>query len=123
MSERTISRGTSIMFGAPANPMPEQRALALSSAVASVTRILEAYIPQCYVTGDKEARQVLVVRVNTKDEIPSIMQELMAKLKAALPPGDFIDILPYPSNGFPQAARVGSCHLLGSPPKPWWKVF
>jgi hypothetical protein len=61
MSERQVKAGTSIYFGAPAKPMPEMMADAVSQVVAQVPGIVEAHIRQCFIEGDREAQQVLVV--------------------------------------------------------------
>jgi hypothetical protein len=125
MSERTLSRGTKMFFGAPAKPMAEVTADALGQVVAQVPGICEAYIPQCFIEGDTEARQVLVVGVEKKEKIPEVMQDLMGKMKLLLPPGVFMDILPYASVDLPAAARVAQCHIFGSPmkSKPWWRIW
>lgn len=123
MSERTIQRGTKMFFGAPANPMPEVLADALGQVVAQVPGICEAYIPQTFIEGDTEARQVLVVGVEKKETIPEIMKELMGKMKLLLAPGVFMDILPYASTDLPPGARIETCRIFGSPKKPWWKVW
>ena len=68
MSERTLKAGTSVYWGAPAKPMPEIMSDAISQVVAQVPGIVEAHLPQCFVEGDKEARQVLVVGVQKSSE-------------------------------------------------------
>jgi SseB protein C-terminal domain len=112
-----------MFFGAPAQPMPEVMVDALGQVVAQVSGICEAYIPQTFIEGDSEARQVLVVGVERKDRIPEIMQELMEKMKLLLPPGVFMDVLPYASADLPDADRVEACHIFGSPKKPWWRIW
>ena len=46
-------------------------------------------------------------------------------LRAPVPPGVFMDILPYASIDLPDAARVAKCHIFGSPmkTKPWWRFW
>ena len=114
-----------MFFGAPAKLMADVMVDALGQVVAQVPGICEAYIPQCFIEGDTEARQVLVVGVEKQEQIPEVMQDLMGKMKLLLPPGVFMDILPYASAELPEEARVEKCHLFGSPakPKPWWKIW
>ena len=112
-----------MLFGAPAKPMPEVMSDAIGQVVAQVPGICEAYLPQCYIEGDQEARQILVVGVERKESIPEIMQVLMGKMKLLLPPGVFIDILPFESASVPQKARVATCHIFGSPKKPRWRFW
>ena len=105
MTERQLKAGTTIMFGVPANPMTEIMADAIGQVVAQVSGIHEAYLPQCFIEGDKEARQVLVVGVDKKDNIPRIMETLMGKMKLLLPRDEFIDVIPYPVSSMPEGAQ------------------
>jgi hypothetical protein len=124
MSEKKLPAGTQMFFGVPAKPMPEIMADAISQVVAQVPGIREAYLPQCFIQGDTEARQVLVVGVDNGREIPKIMDELMAKMRLVLPVNQFIiDILPFPVSAMLGGARVAECKIYGSKPKPWWKVW
>ena len=70
MSERTLKAGTKMFFGAPAKPMPEIMVDAIAQVVAQVPGIQEAHLPQCFIEGDKEARQVVVIGVQNRSEIP-----------------------------------------------------
>ena len=110
-------------FGAPAKPMPKSMSDAISQVVAQVPGIVEAHLPQCFIEGDKEARQVLAVGVQRRDEIPRIAQVLMAKLQGVFPPGQFIDILPYESGAFPDEIRRAGCQIFVGEKKAWWKVW
>jgi hypothetical protein len=91
--------------------------------VAQVPGIREAYLPQCFIQGDTEARQVLVVGVDNGRKIPKIMDELMSEMRLVLPENQFIDILPFPVSTMPGGARVTECKIYGSKSKPWWKVW
>jgi hypothetical protein len=124
MGDRHLAAGTKILFGVPANPMPKVMADAIGQAVAQVAGIREAYVPQCYIQGDTEARQVLVLGVDSRDGIPAILQELMGKMKQVLPEGQFtIDILPFLTSSMPNGARVRKCKIYDARPKPWWKLW
>ena len=123
MSERTLKAGTSMYFGAPAKPMPETMSDAVRQVVAQVPGILEAHVPQCFIQGDKEARQVLVVGVARRNEIPSIARDLMGKLQLVFPPGQFIDIMPFELGAVPDGVRKAGCQIFAAEKKPWWKVW
>jgi hypothetical protein len=112
-----------MFFGEPAKPMPEVMADALGQVVAQVPGICEAYIPQTFIEGDTEARQVLVIGVEKKERIPAIMQDLMGKMKLLLPPGVFMDVLPFASTDVPHGARVEKCRIFGAPKRPWWRLW
>jgi len=123
MNERRLPAGTKMIFGVPALPMPEIMADAICQVVAQVPGIREAYLPQCFIQEDTEARQVLVVGVDNGREIPKIMDELMSKMRLILPENQFVDMLPFPVSTLPGGARVAECKIHGSRPKPWWKVW
>jgi hypothetical protein len=123
MSERTVKAGATMFFGAPANPMPEIIADAISQVVAQVPGIVEAHLPQCFIEGDHEARQVLVIGVQSRGEIPQIAQALMGKLQLVFPPAEFIDILPFESGAVPAAIRQAGCRIFARERKAWWKIW
>lgn len=122
-SERTLGAGTKLHFGAPANPMPEVLADGISQVVAQVPGILEAHLPQCFIEGDTEARQVLVLGVTRRDEIPAIMNVLMGKLELLFGSGQFIDILPFERRAIPYGVREAGCQIFGTTKKSWWKLW
>ena len=112
-----------MFFGAPAKPMPEILADGIAQVVAQVSGIVEAHLPQCFIEGDKEAHQVLVIVVEKRNEIPRIAQELMGKLQLLFPPGQFIDILPFESGAVPTGVRQAGCQIFAVDKKAWWKIW
>ncbi|WP_417382349.1 enhanced serine sensitivity protein SseB C-terminal domain-containing protein [Gimesia sp.] len=126
--ERKLQAGTTLYFGVPANPMSEIMADAIGQVVAQVPGIVEAYLPQCYLEGDEEAKQVLVLGVESKSRIPGIMQDLMSKLQLVLPANQGIDMLPFSTRELPPEARIAECQIFGNnnpvrEQKPWWKFW
>ena len=114
MSERLIKKGTRVLWGKPARPMPSVNVVAIGQAVARVPGIVEAYLPQCYIDGDKAAAQVLVIGVESKAAIPTIMEDLLSKLRLVLGPGKFLDVFPFEVASVPAAARVVPCFTKSS---------
>jgi hypothetical protein len=123
MSERTFKAGTQMFFGSPATPMPEIITDAISQVVAQVPGIVEAHLPQCFIEGEKEARQILVIGIQKGSEIPQIARTLMGKLQLVFPPGQFIDILPYESGAIPGGVREAGCQIYLAEKKTWWKIW
>jgi hypothetical protein len=80
-------------------------------------------LPQCFIEGDKEARQVLVVGVQRRSEIPQIADALMGKLQLVFPPGQFIDVLPFESGAVPAGVRQAGCQIFAADKKAWWKIW
>jgi len=108
--------------------MPEVMADAIGQVVGQVPGIVEAYLPQCHIEGEEEARQVLVLGVQSKSQIPQIMQDLMGKMELVMPSKQFIDILPFSTRELPPGARVSECQVFGGTQqqqedKPWWKFW
>ena len=123
MGQRRIDKGTKLFFGAPAQPMPASRSVAIRDAVAAVNGVEEAHLPQCFIEGDAQAHQVLVIGVRSKGEIPRIVEELMRSL-SHIPMGDqYLDILPFETSSIPQAVRSAGCQIVDTTGKPWWKVW
>jgi len=112
-----------MFFGAPAKPMPEIMADAISQVVAQVPGIVEAHLPQCFIESEEEARQVLVIGVRRRGEIPRIAEALMGKLQLVFPPGQFIDILPFETGAVPDGVRQAGCQIFTGEKKAWWKVW
>jgi hypothetical protein len=112
-------------FGAPAKPMPDVTIAAITRVVQRVPGILEAHLPQCFIEGEKEARQVLIVGVKSSDEIPRVGEALMRKLESTLSPGEleFIDVIPYELDSMPAGVRKADCQIFGGETKPWWKIW
>jgi len=123
MSERQLKAGTRMYFGVPADPMPEIMSDAIRQVVTQVPGIREAYLPQCYIEGEEEARQVLVVAVDVPEQMPAVMQDLMGKMGLLLPQGQFIDIIPFLTSSMPSGARVRECQIVKTKRKPWWKIW
>src|SRR2546428_8879116 len=113
MSDREIKAGTTLYFGAQAKPMPEVTIAAIAQVVQRVPGIVEAHLPQCFIEGEKEARQVLVVGVRSSDEIPRVGEALMSRLESTLSPGDleFIDVMPFEVASIPDGVRKASCQI------------
>jgi len=127
-SKRRLRAGATLFFGVPSNPMSEIMADAIGQVVAQVPGIVEAYLPQCYLGGDENARQVLVLGVESKSRIPAIMQSLMHKMELVLPANQSIDMLPFSTRDLPPDARIDECRIFGNADqaleqKPWWKLW
>ena len=123
MDERQLSAGTKLFFGAPASPMPPDRSAAIAVAVSQVAGVIEAHLPQCLIEGDTVARQILVIVVAAKTDIAQIAEKLRVPLSAALPDGQFIDILPFRESGLPSEIRNAKCKIYPRTRPPWWKLW
>ena len=67
MTPLSIPRGSQVLLGRAAKPMPESQSAAISELVQSIRGIREAYLPQCFAQGIMEApAQVLVLVLDPK---------------------------------------------------------
>jgi hypothetical protein len=123
MEQRHIPGGTKFYFGAPAQPMHQSRSSAIATVVARVPGIVEAHLPQCFIDGDAEARQVLVVVVSKKTEIARIVGDLNLGLKDVVPGGLFLDILPFAKSKVASGVREAHCKIFPSATKRWWQFW
>jgi len=105
-------------WGTPAKPMPEIMADAILQVVAQVPGIHEAHLPQCFIEGDKEARQVLAISVQSRNEIPRIAKELKGKLQLVFPLGQIIEILLFETGSMPSGVRQAGCQIFTGEKKP-----
>ena len=123
MDSRHIAAGTKLYVGAPVSPMPPERSAAIAALVARVSGIFEAHLPQCFIEGDKEARQVLVVVASARSDIPRIAGDLNAGLVSVIPDGQFLDILPFVQGTVPAGVREARCQIYPAISKPWLKLW
>jgi hypothetical protein len=123
MEQRQLAGGTKLYFGAPAQPMHQSRSLAIAGVVARVPGMVEAHLPQCFIEGDTEARQVLVIVVSEKTEISRIVGDLNLALKNVVSGGLFLDILPFVKPTDAAGVREAHCQIFPTTIKRWWKFW
>jgi SseB protein C-terminal domain len=123
MSDRTLKAGTTLYFGPPAKPMPDAMVEGISHVLAQVPGILEAHLPQCFIEGDTRGRQVLVIGVRSRDEIPRIAGALVSKMQHLFPPGQGLDILPFQTDALPPGVRKAGCQIQAVEKRAWWKLW
>jgi hypothetical protein len=128
MSQFEIPKGTTLYWGAPAKPMPEERSTAVAQLVAATPGVADAYLPQCYGVGfvDPPA-QVLVITLAPGADLATVMQSLGAGISRIFPPGEHLDILPSLDRGTVRTIRASGTQIYTSgvtEARPWWeKVF
>jgi hypothetical protein len=128
MNLLAIPKGSRVLLGRAANPMPPIVSNAIGEIVRSTGGIREAYLPQCYVESivDPPA-QVLVLVLNTEANPQSIVEAVGENLSRVLPAGMHLDVWAMDQcNGFLSTVRGTRTHVHCAPPpekKPWWRVF
>ena len=130
MDQKILPLGTKMYFGIPAEPMDNILIDAIAQVIAQTPEISEAYLPQCYIDGEQEAKQVLIIGFYKKKHIPQFMPELLNKLALVLPPKLFIDVIPFTMQDMPQETRIKECQIFEAKInehqdiiKPWWQFW
>jgi hypothetical protein len=123
MNERELEPGTQLFFAAPAQPMPGIMEDAIAQVIAQVPGIFEAHLPECLIEGELDARQVLVIAVRRRREIPQIADILMGKLRLVLAVGQVLDILPFQVDELPPGVKEANCQIFAAKTKPWWNFW
>lgn len=97
MGQLRVPAGTSLLLGAPANPMEEELSRAIGQLTGSIEGILEAHLPQLFAVGVmEEPAQVLVLVLAREADLTKITEELGRGLSDLLPRGMHLDIWPIP---------------------------
>ena len=116
----SVPKGQQIFLGAPAEPMPDERAAQIVRLVASTPGILEAHLPQCFIPSSMESpAQVLFVVVAPGVAPSGIGEQLGQGLHAILPAGEHLDVVPLdPSHSLLPTTRGTGCALSVAPAPP-----
>ena len=89
-----VSAGSQVFMGAPAKPMEPEILAAISSLVADTSEIIEAHLPQVFVSDAMEAPgQVLVIVTGDRD-VERVLAKVGAGLARILPSGRSLDVWP-----------------------------
>jgi hypothetical protein len=127
MEAREIGAGTQVLIGAPSQPMPRAQQAALADALAKISGVVEAHLPQLFVTGAMtEPAQVLVVVLERDVNVEETMHEITCALAQLLTEDSRLDVFPLTKeSGMLAGVRDAGCQILGarSDAKPWWKFW
>ena len=117
-----MTAGTSVLIGAPAQPVPQAISGALRNLVESLPGVAEAHLPQCFVPGVMlQPAQVLIVALRNGTE-EETMRAIGQALPTILPPGMPLDVWPLVAgHELLRHARSVGCELK-APGKShrWW---
>src|SRR4029079_8048982 len=89
-----VSAGSQVFMGAPAKPMEPEILAGITSLVVGTPEIIEAHLPQVFVSDAMQAPgQVLVIVISDRDA-ERVLAELGAGLARILPSGRSLDVWP-----------------------------
>jgi hypothetical protein len=121
-----IPAGTTLRFGAPAQPMAAEIVAQLAAHIAGVAGIAEAHMPMCEMVGSGEPpRQVLVLCCDGTAPVEAAVRAAGEGLTRILPPETYLDIWPL-AQGHELLAivRKTGCQIHPpAPPRPWWRFW
>ncbi|MDQ8201830.1 enhanced serine sensitivity protein SseB C-terminal domain-containing protein [Pelagicoccus sp. SDUM812003] len=124
MNERKITAGTQILFGSPAKPIGKVMVDEIRQVINQTEGIHEAYLPQCYILGDEEASQVLVLGLKKSYDVKEVLEESGPKIQMLFGEGRFLDILPFRYGSVPPEAKQVICvEPKEEKEKKWWEIW
>ena len=128
MKPLSISKGSAVMLGAPAQPMPRALSDTIGEMLRGIAGIREAYLPQCYVASVVEPpTQILVIVLDDGVDHQNVLDAVGQGLNHVLPPGMHLDVWPMTGHdGLLSTVRGTGTHIHSAPPpgkKPRWKIF
>jgi hypothetical protein len=121
-----IPAGTTIQFGAPADPLTKDIREKIAKGLASMSIILEAHLPMCHVHGTKpEPAQVLIIVLENRADLSSTMQAVVTLMNDSMAGSDLLDVWPMaPGDSLLKVVRKTNCCLFRKArPQAWWKIW
>jgi len=127
-----VPKGSRVLLGSPAKPMPSEVSTAIARAVAAVSGISEAHLPQCFVPGVMAApAQILAITTTAGSATDVVLSGLEKALSLNLPAGHQLDVWPLAPNSEVLAdVRAAGCQIFsatqpatGAQKRPWWRFW
>ena len=118
MQRIRVSAGSEVFLGAPAQPMDPEIVAAISRIVDGTPEIIEAHLPQVFVSDAmKVPAQVLVIVTADKD-VQRALDKVGSGLGRILPSGRSLDVWPLsPMDKLLPTVRAAGCRV-GQRPQP-----
>ena len=128
MRPLSISAGTAVILGRPAQPMAQALSDSIAQMVRGIAEIREAYLPHCFVKGLVEPpTQILVLVFDTAADQQRVLDAVGEGLTRVLPSGMHLDVWPMSDrDSLLGTVRGTRMHIHCEPPperKPWWRIF
>src|SRR5258705_9506756 len=111
-----VSAGSQVFLGAPAAPMEPEIVAAISRLVDGIPEIIEAHLPQVFVSDAIQAPAQVLVIVTVDRDVQRALDKVGAGLGRILPSGHTIDVWPLsPMDTLLPTVRGTGCRV-GQPP-------
>lgn len=128
MKPLSIPKGSAVLLGRPAKPMPKALSDTIGEMIRGIAGIREAYLPQCYVEKLVEPpAQILVLVLDSTTDHQKVLDAVGQGLSRVLPEGMHLDVWPMVGHeSLLSTVRNTRTHIHCAPPpetKPWWRIF
>lgn len=125
MRQLSVAAGTKMLLGAPARPMPRDKAEAIAALVGSIDGVLEAHLPHCFVLGAMESpAQVLVLLIAPDADRQAVLNRVGVGLSTIVPSDEHLDVWAIePGNSMLLDIRQVGCRIFSITRRPWWKFW
>ena len=109
-----LAADTNVLVGKPASPPSEQAIVALADALTDLPEVAEAHLAECFIPRVSEAPALVLILVLRQDaSAERVMGALSPRLGRIVPPGEYLDVWPLPSDHRVVAAvRSAGCAIL-----------
>ena len=118
MQQIRVPAGSEVFLGAPSEPMEPEIVAAISRLVDGAPEIIEAHLPQVYVSGAMQAPAQVLVIVTADRDARRALAKVGAGLGRILPSGRSMDVWPLsPMDKVLPTVRGVGCRV-GQRPRP-----
>jgi hypothetical protein len=118
MQRIRVPAGSQVFLGAPAEPMEPEIVAAISRLVDGAPEIIEAHLPQVFVSGAMQAPAQVLVIVTLDRDTQLALDKVGAGLGRILPSGRSMDVWPLsPLDKLLPTVRGAGCRV-GQRPRP-----
>ena len=118
MQQIRISAGSQVFLGVPAKPMEPEIVAAISKLVGGTPEIIEAHLPQVFVSDAMQAPAQVLVIVTVERDVQRALDRIGAGLGRILPTGRSLDVWPLsPTDKLLPTVRGAGCRV-GQRPQP-----
>ena len=118
MQRMRVPAGSQVFLGAPAEPMEPEIVAAIGRLVDGAPEIIEAHLPQVFVSGAMQAPAQVLVIVTVDKDVQRALDKVGAGLGRILPSGRSIDVWPLrPMDKMLPTVRGTGCGV-GQRPRP-----
>ena len=118
MQQLQVPAGSQVFLGAPAKPMEPEIVAAISRLLDGVPEIIEAHLPQVFVSGAVQAPAQVLVIVTVERDVQRALDKVGAGLGTILPSERSMDVWPLsPMDKLLPTVRGTGCRV-GQRPRP-----